>query len=340
VLDWTHLEWADAKYWPTDVVVTDPSRMNMPKIDKLLIFWRQRQETLPASEIFHWSHVHVGPRKDPRWVPAMYPNVNIRAVDQENGGTETSGKVKGKKKQGKGKGKQKVKASPEIVGNSDQEGDGPGGMRDLPAVQEHTEPGPSLITAPQPEAQWSPVRDIDAHLRPDEYSNWLSIPQNGYPEVLQHGAGGDSMVIDEYRVSHRPADGMSMRPVRFWEHGVDSQQDLMLKPYGLAPHDIPIDVPQDHSFPTHTHEAWTTAVDPQHTLTVEQYGRADTTTLVETASSYSTPTNNPAAGPSQETDFDTQQTTMVITYDGPPNRILHQEKGVSSWRNLGCSGCL
>jgi len=262
--------------------------------------------------------VHVGPRKDPRQVPATYPNVNIRAADQENGGTETSGKVKGKKKQGKGKGKQKVKASPEIVSNSDQEGDGPGGMRDLPAVQEHTEPGPSLITAPQPEAQRSPVRDIDAHLRPDEYSNWLSVPQNGYPEVLQHGT--------------------SMRPVRFWEHGLDGQQDLMLKPYGLAPHDILIDVPQDHSFPTHTHEAWTTTVDPQHTLTVEQYGRADTTTLVETAGSYSTPTNNPAAGPSRETDFDTQQTTMVITYDGPPNRILlsgHHHVSVPTHTDIG-----
>ena len=38
-LDRTHLKWANAKYWPTDVVVTDPSRMNTPEIDKLLIFW-------------------------------------------------------------------------------------------------------------------------------------------------------------------------------------------------------------------------------------------------------------------------------------------------------------
>ena len=338
-LDRKHLDWADGKYWPTDIIASDPSRMNTAEIDRLLNFWRQRQETVPASEIFRWSHVYIGPKRDRRRVPATYPNVKVVSVNQEDGRTKDSGKGKGKKAKGKTKGKQKAKVSAEAVDNSDQE-DGRAAMGDLTAILEHTEAGPSLLTPlqlPHPEGQPSAVGvdfNIDSQLRPDQYSNWFSVPENGavaeytkltdWPDALQQGGVSNSMPHDEYRLPCRPADVIMMQPVApfpFWQPDADGQQDPMLQPFEFSPQDISTDAPYSRSFPTHPDAHWNTTHGSQQPLILQEYGRPPANTSMETVRANSTATDHRAADLPRDTAVDAQRTELLIPYDRPPDRI-------------------
>jgi hypothetical protein len=175
-----HVEWADAQYWPTQIQVTDPSRMNGPEIESLLSFWRQRQETFPPSEIFRWSHVQVGGKKAPEKVMALYPNVQAQEAIEDDCNEELgpAGSRKAGKNKKKGKGKQKQKKSPETV--DDNSADGLGRLNNPP---EHLPPdrgGP--LTNMESTLQ---VHHIDPALQPS--SSFSPGPMHGFSPSTQFG---------------------------------------------------------------------------------------------------------------------------------------------------------
>jgi hypothetical protein len=175
-----HVEWADAQYWPTQIQVTDPSRMNGPEIELLLSFWRQRQETFPPSEIFRWSHVQVGGKKSPEKVMALYPNVQAQEAIQDDCNEElgpAASRKAGKRKK-KGKGKQKEKKSPETLDDN-----GADGLGNLPNPPDNVPPDRAgHLTDVESSLQ---VDHIDPALRPS--GSLVSGPMHGFSPSTQFG---------------------------------------------------------------------------------------------------------------------------------------------------------